>query len=238
MTRLFFGTIILLAALFSSAAAQNNTIQHWFEKGTTEARKGEFAVALKDLEVTQRLADAETASDRFRAKVHFNIGVCLYRLRRSVQAVIELKQAVRLYDGPYEKAYYALGMAEVDLKHMPAARDAFQSALKADPKNGEAWFDLAFVYLNNNDMEAAGEAFRKAIENGTVSSAVSHNNLGVTLLLKDDFAAAEKEFETALVESGGMLEQAKLNLAYTRARSKADARFVAKADVRCDDPAN
>jgi Flp pilus assembly protein TadD len=230
MTRIFVGTIILFASLFSSAAAQNNMTQRLFEKGLTEARNADFATALTDFEASRKPAIEEHKSNRLLATIHFNVGACLYRLGRSAEAESELTAAIRLYDGPYEKASYALGMTEIDLKNMPAARKAFLAALKANPKNGEAWFDLAFVYLDDNDMDAAGDAFRRSIEYGTISSAVSHNNVGVTLVLKEDFAAAEKEFVAALAESNGTLEQAKMNLEYCRSHNKSAARFVARLE--------
>ena len=46
-------------------------------------------------------------------------------------------------------------------------------------------------------------AFQNAIALKSVNYADAHNNLGVISALKHDFQSAEKEFETALIESGG-----------------------------------
>lgn len=238
MVRFFVATFVLLPALALSTFAQGRGTQIWYEKGLAAAGKGEFTVALKDFETSRKVADVEGVSSGYAAKVRFNIGVCLYRLERSREALRELSAAIVLAGGSYEKASYALGMAEVDLKNMQAAQKAFRETLKSNPKNGEAWFDLALIYLNDNDMESALVAFQRAIENGTVASAVSHNNIGVALLLKDDFAGAEKEFEAALVESGGTLTQAKLNLEFSRARNRSAARFVAMIKRPNEDLAN
>src|SRR5258707_10781843 len=108
MVRLFVGTLVLLAALTLSAPAQSRMTQMWYERGLAAAGKSEFAVALKDFETSQKLADADGVNGGFPAKVHFNIGVCLYRLDRSREAINELNTAIHLAGGSYEKAYYAL----------------------------------------------------------------------------------------------------------------------------------
>jgi tetratricopeptide (TPR) repeat protein len=45
-----------------------------------------------------------------------------------------------------------------------AAIEAFKQALKLDPANGEAYFDLALAYMGLDDYDLAVEHFNKALE--------------------------------------------------------------------------
>ncbi len=120
-------------------------------------------------------------------------------------------------------------MTESALENWPAARQAFLNALEIDPTDGEAWFDLAFVYLAERDYDNVAKAFRKAIENKSVDSALGHNNIGVIMAMKNDLAAAEKEFEAALMRSGGRLIEARKNLEFCRALGMRRTELIGKS---------
>lgn len=123
-------------------------------------------------------------------------------------------------------------MAETANKRWPEARRAFTAAIKLNETDGEAWFDLAFVYIAEKDFANAETAFRKAIRYESVDSASSRNNLGVLLAIKGELDAAEREFETVLMETGGLLIEAKTNLEYCRTIRKTRQELRAAADFR------
>ena len=212
-------SFIFVLALSIGVSAQSNAVKRPFIEGTRLAKSGDYEKALASYLAASDAANNEKLNSDFLAKLHYNIGVCEYRLNRPEQAVNELMQAVKLANNTYPRAFYALGMAESARENWPKARMAFLEAVKASATDGEAWFDLAFAYLGENDLAKAEIAFRNAIANKSIDTPLSHNNIGVLLALKNDLSAAEKEFETALKASGGNLPEAKSNLEFCRTQS-------------------
>jgi tetratricopeptide (TPR) repeat protein len=215
MKRIFLSIFVILTTLGLTASAQTAT-QTAFEKGMDFAQSGKYQTALSEFQTSLAFAGGDETGNEFLAKIHFNIGVCLYQLKQNPKAVAEFEQAIKLNGGDYEKAFYALGMAEAELKNWPAAEKAFRGAIGLNRKSGEAWFDLAFVYLAQNDYAAARNAFQKSIELKSVAAPIGHNNLGVILALGGDVPAAVKEFETALKKSNGNFAVAERNLQFCK----------------------
>jgi Flp pilus assembly protein TadD len=116
-------------------------------------------------------------------------------LKQADKAVMEFEKAVQNYP-KYGKAFYALGMAQVDLKNWREAETAFRQSLKIS-NHGETWFDLALVLLELKKYDESAESFRKAISFGSEAIGASHNNLGVIYALNGDFGTAESELQTA-----------------------------------------
>lgn len=224
MKRIFLSIFVILTALGLSASAQSPGARQTFEKGIDLANEESFAAALVAFRKSQTLSESEDADADFRARIHFNIGVCLYRLEENEKAVGEFEEAIKLARGDYEKAFYALGMAQAELKNWDKSEQAFRAALRLNKRNGEAWFDLAFVYLAKNDFDAARTAFQKSVEYKSVSAAVGHNNLGVIFALGGDINSAVREFETALRKSNGNFAVAERNLLFCKSLGKGFSR--------------
>lgn len=220
MKRVFLSIFVILTALNLNASAQSFTTRQMFEKAVGMANAGKFETALSVFKDSLALAKIDEADGDFRAKVHFNIGVCFYRLKQNEKAVAEFTEAIKLAGRDYEKAFYALGMAQAELKNWNEAERAFRDALGLNKRNGEAWFDLAFVYLAKDDFEAARAAFQKSVEYKSVSAAIGHNNLGVIFALRGDLDAALREFETALRKSDGNFAVAERNLQFCKSLGK------------------
>ena len=194
--------ILFLIFVFTfSAFAQTPFIKQTFEAATDAARKQQYESAIEKYRATILYAETERLNDTFLAKIHFNIGVCFYHLKRTSEAVTEFTEAIKLSRREYQKAFYALGMAQKDLKNWREAASALRDALKIDKTDGEAWFDLGLVYLKEEDYPAAAKAFENSIKHRSVNSADAHNNLGVIAALGNDWNSAEKEFETALINN-------------------------------------
>jgi superkiller protein 3 len=191
-------TLLFILILVFSASAQDN-----FTDATRFAIDGQYEKALANY----RAAQNETSGADSSARVHYNIGVCLYRLDRGAEAVPELKEAIRLKGDRYQQAWYALGMAQAGLKNTAAAREAFTRAIALDKRDAEAWFDLGLVLIAERELPAAREAFQKAVEFKSVNTADAHNNIGVILAVSGDIAAAIKEFErSGSAEAAGNLK--------------------------------
>lgn len=193
MKKLFLVSIFFLILNFG-AFAQNNE----FEKGLNLARNGDFQNALPHF---QNSINSKLSAKKI-AQIHYNIGVCFYRLNQPESAITAFRQATSLYPN-YEKAFYALGMTYKDLKNFAEAETAFRSALKLS-NNGETWFDLGVSLFELKKYEEAFSAFQNAEKFGSVAVAESHNNMGVIYALNGDFNSAEKEI--LLAKNLGFIE--------------------------------
>ena len=215
-------------------SAQSAAAVSSFNEGMKAAASGEFEKALTSYRTARVLANGEGRQSELSAKLHFNIGVCLYRTGRAAESIAEFEESIRIRKGNYQKALYALGMAEAARENWVRAGRAFEAAIKLKKDDGEAWFDLAMVYLAQSDFDKAETAFRNSIAYRSTDSALSHNNIGVILAMKSDFSLAEKEFETALSLSAGRLVLAKSNLEYCRARNPREllAKLVFSGNIR------
>jgi Flp pilus assembly protein TadD len=226
--RVLLFTFVLVFSI--SASAQSPTVINLFAEGTMQANAGRFDDALKNFKTVLFMAENEYLGAAYRAHVHYNIGVCYFRLNRFDPAIDHFKAAL-LLKADYTRAHYALGMAEMRKRNSVAAVSSFNRVLKLDPKNGEAWFDLAFASLALNDFETAEKAFAKSIEFGSVDANLSHNNIGVILAFKGDLAGAEDEFETAIQLSNGRLTEARRNLEFCRSKHAGNATtLIARED--------
>ena len=214
----FVIVLFFSAGIFGQSPAAYSS----FTDGAKSAASGDFENALKSYRTSLMLVENEASKTVFKAKLHFNIGVCLYRLNRSAEAVPEFEEAIRLRKGKYQKAAYALGMAESARENWVNAGEAFESAVKLKEDDGEAWFDLGMTHIARSDFSKAEKAFRTSIIYKTVDSALSHNNVGVILAMKNDFPRAEQEFEKALFLSAGRLIEARNNLEYCKKRTARD----------------
>lgn len=188
MKRLIF-TILFVLILQAGAFAQGLE----FKLGLELARNGDFQNALQHF---QKSVQANLSRQKL-SQIYYNIGVCHYQLKQADTAVIEFEKATALNPN-YEKAFYALGMAHSDLRNLEQSANAFRQAIKLSKgRNGEVWFDLAFVYVSQNKYDEAFQSFQKAIEFGSQSVGASHNNLGVIYAIKGNLEMANKEIEKA-----------------------------------------
>ena len=221
--------VILLLTSVCSALGQSPLAKRSFDDATRAAVEGNFEKALKGY---QAAAMSSPDEGEFAAKLRYNLGVCYYRTGQLRPAVKEFNAAIRVSGGQHQRAYYARGMAESALEAYPDARTSFLRAIELNPKDGEAWFDLAFVYLAEHDYESASAAFRKAIDNKSVDSALGHNNLGVISAMRHEFAEAERAFQTAVDLSGGNLVMATSNLEFCRSLKRGNRELAAGNELK------
>jgi tetratricopeptide (TPR) repeat protein len=216
MRTITFVLVVILTVAISASAQETPLTVRAFEDGTRAAQSKNYKTALEDYRRAILFSEAEEASDDFLARIHFNIGVCFYNTQQAEDAAGEFTEAIKLSRRSYQKAFYALGMAYVDLKNWGKAETAFRDAVKLKKDDGEAWFDLGLVLLKRKNYESAETAFSQAIKFESAGAADAHNNLGVIYVLKADFSAAEDEFAAALVKSNGKSIEARNNLQFCK----------------------
>ena len=94
---------IVLAAM--SVSAQTPTVRQLFDEGTQKAQIGNYENAVEYFQKAALLSPTEQTEVNFLARVHFNLGVCLFHLQRNDEAVKELTEAINLRRGKYQKAH-------------------------------------------------------------------------------------------------------------------------------------
>lgn len=207
---------VFILAFAMAARTQTHMAEQLFDEGTQAAKNIQFEKAIESYQKAILLTNNDESNDAFLAKLHSNIGICLYRLQRTEAAIDELKKAVRFSKGQYQPAFYALGMAYSEVGNWNDAVSAFRRSIALKEEDGEAWFDLASALLHRKDLRAAEFALKKSIKYKTVASHDAHNNLGVLLAWRGDLSAAEGEFGLAFEQSDGASAEAKHNLRLCR----------------------
>jgi tetratricopeptide (TPR) repeat protein len=225
-------SFIFVLAFVVSVSGQPRRVMLQFDQATKLAKNGEFEKAISRFQEALDRSEGTRLDNDHLAQLHYNLGVCEYHLNHPERAVAELKVAIKLKDGNYSTAFYALGMAESARANWQSARLAFLESLRLNRSNGEAWFDLAFVYLAAGDFARAEAAFRNSIVYKSIDCAWSHNNVGVLLALRGELSEAQKEFEAALAASAGKLIEAQTNLEYCRAREPKRVGLLGKGELK------
>jgi tetratricopeptide (TPR) repeat protein len=178
--------LLFIFVLVFAVSAQDH-----FSAGTSFTKEGSYEKALDSYRSALKNSKGADAESR----AHYNIGVCLYQLGRHAEAVAALTEAIDLKGGKYQRAWYALGMAESASGNNAKAKGAFTKAIALNKKDAEAWFDLGMVSIVEKDYAAARAAFEKAVIFRSVNAPDAHNNIGVILALDGDVVAAIKKFE-------------------------------------------
>lgn len=226
----FLAAIVFILWLSAfGALAQTEVAIRAFEAGVIAAQSEQHDRALPHFERALEKSKFSTElPNEFLARINYNVGVCLYRLNRPAEAVGFLNAAVSQAKNKYPKASRALGMAHTRLGDWQAAEQSLAHVVRLDKRDAESWFDLAFVYLHENDLERAATAFERAIRYNSVDRAAAHNNLGVIAALIGDWQTAQTQFETALDKSNNGFALARRNLRICR--SPGFATLVAKLE--------
>ncbi len=170
-------TVILQVGVFAQADE--------FQKGINFAKSGDFQNALVKFQNSFKT----NLSDKKLSQIHYNIGVCFYRLNQPDKAVASFEKSVELFPD-YEKAYYGLAMAQVDLKDFANAETNFLKAINLNKTNGETWFDLALVLCEQEKFAEAINAFKNVVKfTGIAESAAKYN---IEILLKNNVKSTAK----------------------------------------------
>jgi len=133
---------------------------------------------------------------------HLTVGNWLVRLKRPDEAVAAYKQALSLKPddeialGNLAHLYLARGRQKDALD----ALEVFRTALRANPKNPQSWYQMATLYLDTNHLAEAASGFKDALAANPKMGA-AYNGLGVVAFTRGDLGIAED-----LVRKGLALE--------------------------------
>jgi len=216
MNQFIFG-LVFISISGLAIFGQQRDFDTSFEGGISMANRGNFVEALAQFQNAESSIETSRLSKKRLAQLHFNIGVCHFRLEKNADALSRFETAVQLFP-KYERAHYALGMAASRKFDWQKSERAFLNALKLNRSNAETWFDLAFVYLATGEMLRAKAAFETSLELNTVDAATAYNNIGVISASFGDRKNAERAFENSVRVSNGTYEIAAANLTVIRLR--------------------
>lgn len=133
-------------------------------------------------------------------------------------AVAGYREAVERYE-EYGKAWMNLGLALRDLGRDEEAKPAFERAADADPRSAGPWFQLGEIFLQEQRLDDAVDALRKAAERseGDPRAPRIFIRLAEAYILTQDLDGARAAFEEALVrgpnDPDAMLRVARIRFA-------------------------
>jgi tetratricopeptide (TPR) repeat protein len=144
-------------------------------------------------EVLWRHTIASTG-DNFLA--HNNLGNALLRQGRVEEAVLELRESVRI-NPDYPKAFNDLGTALFQEGLKDEAMVQYREALRRDPRNANAYNNLGDALASEGRIDDAITDYREALSLDP-TLLLAHNNLGNALFQQGHLAEGIVECRTAL----------------------------------------
>jgi tetratricopeptide (TPR) repeat protein len=158
------------------------------------------------------------------------LGFALFQQGKSREAVVPLEKALAA-DPKHLKAHNNLALASVDLGQLELAEAHYRESLAIEPQ-AAIYNDLGFVLERQGLTDEAVRQYRKALELDP-ESASAHYNLGVSLMRRSEYAAAESHFRAALEQKPSapaytglglaLYQQGRVDEAITRLQAGIDA---------------
>jgi tetratricopeptide (TPR) repeat protein len=129
----------------------------------------------------------------------------ILRARRFIADAMDYYEFALRRGGDQVTLLNKLGVSELELRDIAAAKSYFQRVVKVQKKNPEGWNNLGAIEYLTGRYENAISNYKKAIKYDK-ESATYHSNLGTAYFEKKDFEAARKQYEIALKIDPNMME--------------------------------
>jgi Flp pilus assembly protein TadD len=142
--------------------------------------------------------------------VHNVIGIALLRERRYQEAIAQFREALTR-NAESVDALRNMASALTATGRTADAIEYLRQAVRLDPQNGSAQYELGRLLLDRRDFGEASERFRAALNSMPKSSSL-HNDLGVALASTGDIRDAIEQFRQA-VSLDPQFAEARRNLA-------------------------
>lgn len=144
------------------------------------------------LAVVNHLPDRTTADPK-----QLEMAADVLRARRLPEDAIEFYTAALQRGGEPGHLFNSIGITELELQHISAARIYFARVVKLHKKSADAWNNLgATEYLGKN-YGGAIKDYKRAIGLDKEKAAF-HSNLGTAYFEKNDFEEARRQYAVAL----------------------------------------
>jgi len=184
-------------------AAKPEDPEAYYNLGTLNLRRGEFAEARRYLEQTLKLRPNYPEAWN-------NLGMMSAQQGRPDEAIQNFQQSLTLRPD-YATALLNLGNVYRRQHAFAQAQECLEHALRIQPGDAEINFSLGMVYAQQNQLPSATAYLQRAIElRPDYPEAL--NNLGILYVRGDDLPKAEEQFKTA-IRLAPSFDQSYLNLA-------------------------
>lgn len=118
-------------------------------------------------------------------------------MKRVVQVLIFLLLGMMLAGcGKYE---YKQGLKKLEEREYEEAVLRFEKAVEKEANVGDAWRGIGIARWELEDYEGAGDAFLKALENGSDETGTLYNFLGACMMKQDRPAEAVSYYEQGVL---------------------------------------
>lgn len=131
-----------------------------------------------------------------KARIHNNLGISYYNVRRYTEAVEAFQRAIRLKPD-YPDACNNLGLAYKALASYPEAIEAFQKAIRAHPDFSAAIINLGATWTEMGQPERATDTLEKAMQFKPNDAGIA-NNLGTAYRKMGRYQEAIKAYQEAI----------------------------------------
>jgi Flp pilus assembly protein TadD/peroxiredoxin len=183
--------------------AKPNDPEGYYNLGTLNLRRNDFAQALKYLEQTLKLRPNYPEAWN-------NLGMMAAQEGRPEEAIQDFQQSLSLRPS-YAVALLNLGNVYRRQGAYAKAEECLTHALDIQPDDPEVNYNLGMLFAQQSQMEQASDYLRKAVElRPDYPEAL--NNLGVLLVRNQDYSKAEEQFRTC-IRLAPAFDQSYLNLA-------------------------
>ena len=205
-------------------AAKPDDPDAYYNLGTLNLRKNDFAQARRYLEQTLKLRPNYPEAWN-------NLGMMAAQEGRPEEAIQDFQQSLLLRPR-YAIALLNLGNVYRRQRDFVKAEESLSHALEIQPDDPEIDYSLGMLYAQQSQLERASEYLRKAIDlRPNYPEAL--NNLGVLFVREQDYSRAEEQFKAAM-KAAPNFDQSYLNLArlYAMRGDKEKARDVLQGLLR------
>ena len=142
--------------------------------------------------VVDHLPDPATA-----APTDLQLAADVLRARRLPEDALEYYRFALARGGDAEKLTNRMGITLLELRLPELARAAFQRAVHLNPRDPEAWNNLAASEYVTGDFPRAIGDYKRAVKLNR-NKATFHSNLGTAYFEVKDYDSARKQFAAAL----------------------------------------
>jgi Flp pilus assembly protein TadD/peroxiredoxin len=170
-------------------AAKPDSAEGFYNLGTLELRRNNFAEARSYLQQTLKLRPNYPEAWN-------NLGMMAAQQGNPEEAIQDFQQSLQQRPG-YAIALLNLGNVYRRQKDFAKAQEALTHALELQPDDPEIQYSLGMFYAQQSQMEQAETYLQRAIAlRPDYPEAL--NNLGVLFVRAQDYARAEEEFKTCI----------------------------------------
>lgn len=142
--------------------------------------------------IRAHLPDRNTATAK-----EFEATADILRARRFLEDAIDYYGFALERGGEPLPLLNKLGVTQLELHNLNAARAYFQRAVKINKKAPEAWNNLGVIEYLGGHYDNAVNNYKRALKLDK-TSATYHSNMGTAYFEKKDFGHARKEYDLAL----------------------------------------